>query len=212
MTNCCLICWLFLHFVVGLPWKKGCQQTLLVLFHLHITGPRNTPGLLNWNYMCLTDEVSGGLWVVNPVHVCCLKVPAHVYDRCCHSTGPQMFLVLFFCFLSGWVSSLSCLLISCCYLFIGSSLNSFQVDFNCTYGKSSVLLKVLSLPLDSGSILFKQSYDYGLCNDLSFHVGRFLEKEKLVSADFNQCYLLLLLPDPDPSWMPILQGLRNSKM
>ncbi len=62
-------------------------------------------------------------------------------------TGPQMFLVLFFCFLSGWVSSLSCLLISCCNLVIGSSLNSFQVDFNCTYGKSLVLLKVLSLPL-----------------------------------------------------------------
>ncbi len=99
MTNCCLICWLFLHFVVGLPWKKGCQQTLLVLFHLHLMGSRSTPGLLNWNYMCLTNEVSGGLWVVNPVHVCCLKVPAHVYDHCSHSTGPQMFLVLFFCFL-----------------------------------------------------------------------------------------------------------------
>jgi hypothetical protein len=112
-------------------------------------------------------------------------------------------LVLFFCFLSGWVSSRSCLLISCCYLFIGSSLNSFQIDFICTYGKSSVLLKVLSLPLDSGSILFKQSYDYGLCNDLSFHVGRFLEKEKLASADFNQFNLLLLLPDPDSSWLPI---------
>jgi hypothetical protein len=54
-------------------------------------------------------------------------------------------------------------------------------------------------PFGSGTILFKQSYDYGLCNDLSFHVGRFLEKEKLVSADFNQCNLLLLLPDPDPS-------------
>jgi hypothetical protein len=127
-------------------------------------------------------------------------------------TGPQMFLVLFFCFLSVWVSSLSCLLISCCNLVIWSSLNSFQVDFNCTYGKSLVLLQVLSLPLDSGTILFKQSYDYGLCNDLSFHVGRFLEKEKLVSADFNQCNLLLLPPDPDPSCMPILQGLRNSKM
>jgi hypothetical protein len=124
----------------------------------------------------------------------------------------RCFLVLFFCFLSGWVASLSCLLISCCNLVIGSSLNSFQVDFNCTYGKSLVLLNVLSLPLDSGTILFKQSYDYGLYNDLSFHVGRFLEKEKLVSADFNQGNLLLLLPDPDPSWMPILQGLRNSKI
>jgi hypothetical protein len=101
-----------------------------------------------YQQVCSKDDTCTTL--VNTI-LLMLKVPEqHMYmtvSLCCSNHSWVLFLVLFSCFIRVWVSSVSCLLIGCCYCQIWNMQN-LQSFLLCLVGADTILVEFLCNHID----------------------------------------------------------------